>query len=157
MKKLICMVVGIAMLTGCSNISDEQREKIVDLVITGLNVAEQVYVADAQTKEKDNYVLTDVDGNNDIAYQLTLAYKLLKANGKKYAMKETGESYELTLKHFIVRLLEHQSKGETTTKLCIKRATVKDGVITDLMYSIEQDNGSRIETDCPSCCDWLVE
>lgn len=155
MKKIIITITAIAMLTGCTNITPEQKEQIVDLVIAGLNVAEQVYLADAQTKEKDNYVLTDVDNNPDIAYQLTLAYKLLKANGKKHAFKESGQTYELTLKHFVVKLLEHQSKGETTTKLCIKRATVKDGVITDLMYSIEQEDGSRIEETCPSCVDWL--
>jgi hypothetical protein len=157
MKKIVCLMVGIALFTGCSNITPEQREKIVDLVIAGINVAEQVYIADAQTPKDKDYVLTDVDTNNKMEYQLTLAYKLLKENGKKYAMKETGETYELTLKHFVVRLLEHQSKGEETTKLCIKRATVKDGTITDLMYSIEQDDGTRIETDCPSCCDWLVD
>lgn len=156
MKKIFCMVVGIAMLTGCSNITPEQREKIVDLVITGVNVAEQIALADAQTKEKD-YELKDVDANQSIEYQLTLAYKLLKMDGKKYAMKETGETYELTLKHFVVRLVEHKSKGEAVTKLCIKRATVKDGVITDLMYSLEQDDGSKIEEQCPSCCDWLTD
>lgn len=156
MKKLICMIVGIALLTGCTNITPEQKERIVDLIIAGIGVAEQVYLADAQTKEKD-YVLTDVDTNNSIEYQLALAYKLLKMDGKKYAMKESKETYELTLKHFVVRLVEHKSKGEATTKLCIKRATVKDGIITDLMYSIEQEDGSRIETDCPSCCDWLVD
>ena len=157
MKKILCMLIGIAMLTGCSNISPEQRERIVDLVIAGVNVAEQIALADAQTPKDKDYTLVDADTNNKMEYQLALAYKLLKENGKKYAMKETGESYELTLKHFVVRLLEHQSKGETTTKLCIKRATVKDGVITDLAYSLEQDDGSRIETDCPSCVDWLVD
>jgi len=153
MKKMICLIVGIALLTGCSNITPEQKERIVDLVIAGINVAEQVYVADAQTKEKD-YELKDVDTNGSIEYQLTLAYKLLKMDGKKYAMKETGETYELTLKHFIVKMVEHKSKGEETTKLRIKRATVKDGVITDLMYSLEQEDGSRIEESCPSCVDW---
>ena len=156
MKKIFALLIGIALLTGCTNITPEQKERIVDLIIAGIGVAEQVALADAQTKEKD-YVLTDVDTNNSIEYQLTLAYKLLKMDGKKYAMKESKETYELTLKHFVVRLVEHKSKGEATTKLCIKRATVKDGIITDLMYSIEQEDGSRIETDCPSCCDWLVD
>ena len=156
MKKISALLIGIALLTGCTNITPEQKERIVDLIIAGIGVAEQVALADAQTKEKD-YVLTDVDTNNSIEYQLTLAYKLLKMDGKKYAMKESKETYELTLKHFVVRLVEHKSKGEATTKLCIKRATVKDGIITDLMYSIEQEDGSRIETDCPSCCDWLVD
>lgn len=157
MKKLICMVVGIAMLTGCSSITPEQKEKIVDLVIQGLNVAEQVYIADQQTKDKENFEITDADSNGDISYQLTLCYKLLQCNGKKYAFKDSGQTYELTLKHFAVKLLEHQSKGETTTPLRIKYATVKDKVITSLMYSIEQSDGSRIEEICPSCCDWLVE
>lgn len=157
MKKIALTIIAVITLCSCTNITPAQKEQIVDLVIAGLNVAEQVYLADAQTPKDKDYVLTDVDTNNKMEYQLTLAYKLLKENGKKYAMKETGETYELTLKHFVVRLLEHQSKGEETTKLCIKRATVKDGVITDLMYSLEQEDGTRIETDCPSCVDWLVD
>ena len=156
MKKIICMVVGIAMLTGCSNITPEQKEKIVDLVIAGIGIAEQVYIADQQTKEKD-YELKDVDTNGSIEYQLALAYKLSKMDGKKYAMKGTKETYDLTLKHFIVKMVEHKANGETATPLRIKRATVKDGVITDLMYSIEQSDGSRIEEECPSCCDWIAE
>ena len=50
MKKFIALIIGVAMVTGCSSITPEQREKIVDLVIKGVEVAEQVYIADAQTK-----------------------------------------------------------------------------------------------------------
>jgi len=156
MKKIALAIIATVMLCSCSSITPEQKEKIVDLVIAGINVAEQVYIADAQTKDKD-YVLANTDNNPEISYQLTLAYKLLKADGKQYAMKETGQTYELTLKHFVVKLLEHQSKGETTTKLRIKRATVEKGVIVDLMYSLEQDDGSKIDESCPDCCDWLTE
>lgn len=157
MKKIALIAIATVMLCSCSNITPQQKEQIVDLIIAGINVAEQVYLADAQTPKDKDFTLTDVDSNNNIEYQLMIAYKLLKQNGKKYAMKETKESYELTLKHFVVRLVEHKSKGEATTKLCIKRATVKDGVITDLMYSLEQEDGTRIEEECPSCVDWLVE
>ena len=151
MKKILITVATIAMLTGCNNISPEQREKIVDLVIAGIGVAEQVYLADQQTPKKEDYVLTNTDSNPEIAYQLTLAYKLLKQDGKQYAMPDTGQTYELTLKHFVVKLLEYQTKGQTTTKLRIKRATVEKGVITDLMYSLEQEDGSKIEEQCPDC------
>lgn len=154
MKKLICMIAGIALLTGCTNLSDEQRAKVVDLVIKGIEVAENVYFADAQTPKDRDYELKDVDGNGSIEYQLALAIKLSKMDGKQYAMKGTKETYELTLKHFIVALVEHKAKGDETTPLRIKRATVKDGVITDLMYSVEQEDGSRIEEECPSCVLW---
>ena len=151
MKKIALAIIVIATLCSCSNLTTEQQDKIVDLIIAGLNVAEQVAIADAQTPKKEDYVLTDVDGNNNIEYQLTLAYKLLKANGKKYAFKETGKTYEVSLKQFIVKLLEEKSKGLEETKLCIKRATVKDGVVTDLMFSVLQEDGSRIDETCPSC------
>lgn len=156
MKKLFALFIAVMMFTGCSNLSPEQKEKVVDLVIKAIDVAESAYIADAQTKEKD-YELKDVDTNGSIEYQLALAYKLSKMDGKKYAMKGTGETYEITLKHFIVKMVEHKAKGETATPLRIKRATVKDGVITDLMYSIEQSDGSRIEEECPNCCDWIAE
>lgn len=152
MKKLIALFVGIALLTGCSNITPEQREKIVDLVIQGIQVAEQVYVADKQT-DADSYTVSAAT-NGDIAYQLALAYKLLKADGTKFAMSETGESYELTLKHFTVKLLEYQSEGNTTTPLRIKAAVVKDKTITELMYCLQQEDGSMIDEQCPSCVVW---
>ena len=154
MKKMIMVLVGCMVFTGCSNISPEQREKIVDLVIKGIDVAENVYFADAQTPKDRDYELKDVDGNGSIEYQLALAIKLSKMDGAKYAMKGTKETYELTLKHFIVALVEHKAKGDETTPLRIKRATVKDGVITDLMYSVEQEDKSRIEEECPSCVLW---
>lgn len=157
MKKIAFVIVAVIMLCSCTSVTPEQKERIVDLIISGIGVAEQVYLADQQTPKDADYELKDIDINNDINFQLAIAYKLLKQNGKKYAMKGTGESYELTLKHFVVKLIEHKSKGEETTKLCIKRATVKDGTITDLMYSIEQQDGSRIEEECPSCVDWLTE
>ena len=138
MKKLICLLVGIAMLTGCSNITPEQRERIVDLVIKGIDIAENVYFADAQTPKDRDYELKDVDTNPSIEYQLALAIKLSKMDGKQYAMKGTKETYELTLKHFIVALVEHKAQGDETTPERIKRATGKDGVITDLMYSVEE-------------------
>lgn len=152
MKKIALTIIAVMALTSCSNISPEQREKIVDLVITGIQVAEQVYMADAQTKE-DSYTVSAAT-NGDIAYQLALAYKLLKADGTKFAMSETGESYELTLKHFTVKLLEYQSEGNTTTPLRIKVATVKDKTITELMYCLQQEDGSMIDAQCPSCVVW---
>jgi uncharacterized protein YwgA len=150
MKKMIALMIAVVMLTGCTNLSDEQRAKVVDLVISGIQVAEQVYMADAQTKE-DSYTVAPAM-NGDVNYQLTLAYKLLKADGKQFAMSETGESYELTLKHFVVKMLELQSEGKTETPLRIKTAVVKDKVVTSLMYCLRQEDGTMIDEQCPSCC-----
>lgn len=152
MKKLICMVVGIAMLTGCTNLSDEQRERIVGLVIKGIEVAENVAIADAQTKE-ENFSITAAT-NGDLAYQTALCTKLLKCDGKQYAMKETGQSYETTLRHFLVKMVELAAEEKTATPLRIKTVTVKEGVIIDLMYSLLQEDGTLIDTDCPSCVVW---
>lgn len=152
MKKFIALIIGIALLTGCTNFSPEQKEKVVDLVIKGIEVAEQVYIADAQTKE-DSYTIAPAM-NGDVNYQLALAYKLLKNDGKAFAMKGTGESYELTLKHFVVKMVELESEGKTVTPLRIKTATVKNKVITDLMYCIQQEDGSMIDEECPSCVLW---
>ena len=152
MKKLFALMIAVVLFTGCSSITSEQREKIVDLVITGIQVAEQVYVADAQTKE-DSYTISAAT-NGDVAYQLTLAYKLLKCDGKKYAMPTTGETYESTLKHFTVKLLELQSEGKTETPLRIKYAKVEGKEVKELMYGLLQEDGSIINEECPSCVIW---
>ena len=149
MKKLFAFVSVIVMMTGCTNISPEQKEKIVDLVIAGINVAEQVYVADAQTKEKD-YELKDVDGNGSIEYQLALAYKLSKLDGSKAF--EGGESYATEIRHFIVRMVELQADGAATTPLRIKVAKVKDKKIEELMFCLLQDDGTLIDETCVNCC-----
>lgn len=152
MKKFIALIIGVAMVTGCSSITPEQREKIVDLVIKGVEVAEQVYIADAQTKPESYTVAAATNG--DLAYQTALAVKLLKADGKQYSMKETGQTYETTLRHFLTKMIELAAEEKTTTPLRIKTATVKDGVIVDLMYSLLQEDGSLIDESCPSCVIW---
>ncbi len=151
MKKIALVVMVVMVLTGCANLSQEQKDKITDLVIQGISIAEQIYIADSQTPKDEDYVLTGTDANGDIAYQIALATKLLKNDGTKYAMPQTGQTYTVTLQHFIVRNLEYKQAGHDTTPLRIKQATVKGKIITDLMYSLEQEDGTRIEEQCPEC------
>ena len=152
MKKFFALIIGIMLFTGCNNISPEQREKIVNLVIKGIEVAENVAIAEAQTKE-ENFSITAAT-NGDLAYQTALCTKLLKYDGKQYAMKETGQTYETTLRHFLVKMVELAAEEKTTTPLRIKTVTVKDGVIIDLMYSLLQEDNSMIDETCPSCVVW---
>lgn len=155
MKKILITVATIAMLTGCTNLSDEQKAKITDLVIQGVSIAEQVYIADKATPKDEDYSLENLDANGDIAYQIALATKILRNDGTKNFMPDTGQSYTVTLQHFIVKNLEYKQAGHDTTPLCIKRVTVKDKRIVDLMYSLLQEDGTRIEEQCPSC--WINE
>lgn len=148
MKKLICMVVGIAMLTGCSNISPEQKEKVVDLVIKGIDIAEQVYVADAQTQGKSYTVSAATNGS--VEYQIAIAYKLSKLDGSK--MFEGGNTYAVELRHFVVRMVELESEGKTQTPLRIKYAKVEDEKIEELMFSLLTDEGELVDIDCVNCC-----
>lgn len=93
----------------------------------------------------------DLTGNADITYQLSIAMKLLSYDGYANKFESTGEYYTTTLEHFITQLVTHQAKGATTTPLRVKYVTVKDGVITRLMYVLFDDNGKATDVDCPSC------
>ena len=148
MKKIVCLICGIALLTGCSNLSDEQKEKVVDLVIKGIDIAESVYIADAQTKE-DSYTVSAAT-NGDIEYQIALAYKLSKLDGTKAF--EGGETYATELRHFVVKMVELQADGATTTPLRIKIAKVKDKKIEELMFCLLQEDGTFIDETCVNCC-----
>jgi hypothetical protein len=150
MKKMICMFVGIAMLTGCTNLSPEQKEKVVDLVIKGIDIAEQVYVADAQTQGKSYTVSAATNGS--VEYQIAIAYKLSKLDGSKAF--EGGNTYATELRHFIVRMVELESEGKTQTPLRIKYAKVEDEKIVELMFSFLTDEGELVDETCVNCVLW---
>lgn len=94
--------------------------------------------------------------NQDFAYQLSIAMKLLSYDGFQHKMEQSGEYYTTTLEHFVTRLVQHQAKGEKESPLCIKYVTVENGVITRLMYSFRDplQDGKEGLIDCPSCVDW---
>ena len=98
-----------------------------------------------------NCEYTDLTGNQDISYQVSIAMKLLTYNGWAQKFETTGEYYATTLEHFITQLMQHQGLGATTTPLTVKYVKVEDKVITKLMYSLVQEDGTRIDVDCPSC------
>ena len=129
MKKFIALIVGIALLTGCRDLTPEQREKMVDLIIKGIDIAEQVYVADAQTQGK-NYTVSAAT-NGSVEYQIAIAYKLSKLDGSKAF--EGGNTYAVELRHFVVRMIELENEGKTQTPLRIKYAKVEDGKIEELI------------------------
>ena len=148
MKKFIALIIGIALLTGCRDLTPEQKEKVVDLVIKGIDIAEQVYVADKATDGRSFTVSAATNGS--IEYQICLAYKLSKLDGSKAF--EGGNTYAVELKHFVVKMVELQANGATTTPLRIKYAKVNDGVIEELMFSLLQEDGSLIDETCVNCC-----
>ena len=148
MKKFISLIIGIALLTGCRDLTPEQKEKVVDLVLKSIDIAEQCYVADAQTDGRSFTVSAATNGS--IEYQIALAYKLSKMDGSKAF--EGGNTYAVELKHFVVKMVELQANGATTTPLRIKYAKVNDGVIEELMFSLLQEDGELIDETCVNCC-----
>ena len=90
-------------------------------------------------------------GNDDIAYQLSIAMKLLAYDGSSHSMEETGESYKTTLEHFVSENVTYQAAGHDTTPLRVKAVTVKDGVIEKLSYVMRDEDGKDFEVECPSC------
>ena len=98
-----------------------------------------------------NCEYSDLTGNSDIEYQLSIAMRLLSYDGHANKFKSTGETYTQSLQHFITQLVQYRSLGNRTTPLRVKHVTVKDGVITRLMYIYFKDDGTTFDVDCPSC------
>ena len=94
---------------------------------------------------------SDLTGNSDIEYQLSIAMRLLSYDGHANKFKSTGETYTQTLEHFITQLVQYRALGNKTTPLRVKHVTVKDGVITKLMYIYFKDDGTTFDVECPSC------
>ena len=98
-----------------------------------------------------NCEYSDLTGNSDIEYQLSIAIRLLSYDGYANKFKSTGETYTQTLEHFITQLVQYRALGNKTTPLRVKHVTVKDGVITRLMYICFKDDGTTFDVECPSC------
>lgn len=147
MKKIFVLLIGIALLTGCRDLTPAQKEKMVDLVIKGLDIAKQVYVADAQTQGKSFTVSAATNGS--IEFQIAVAYKLSKLDASKTF--EGGNTYKTELRYFIVKMIEFENEGKTQTPLRIKYAKVEDDKVEELMFCILQDDGELVDTDCVEC------
>ena len=98
-----------------------------------------------------NCEYNDLTGNSDIEYQLSIAMRLLSYDGYANKFKSTGETYTQTLEHFVTQLVQYRALGNKTTPLRVKHVTVKDGVITRLMYIYFKDDGTTFDVECPSC------
>ena len=98
-----------------------------------------------------NCEYSDLTGNSDIEYQLSIAMRLLSYDGHANKFKSTGETYTQSLEHFVTQLVQYRALGNRTTPLRVKHVTVKDGVITRLMYIYFKDDGTTFDVDCPSC------
>ena len=98
-----------------------------------------------------NCEYSDLTGNSDIEYQLSIAMKLLSYDGHANRFKSTGETYTQSLEHFITKLVQYRALGNRTTPMRVKHVTVKDGVITRLMYIYFKDDGTTFDVECPSC------
>ena len=94
---------------------------------------------------------SDLTGNSDIEYQLSIAIRLLSYDGYASKFRSTGETYTQTLEHFVTKLVQYRALGNRTTPLRVKHVTVKDGVITRLMYICFKDDGTTFDVECPSC------
>ena len=98
-----------------------------------------------------NCEYSDLTGNSDIEYQLSIAMRLLSYDGHANKFRSTGETYTQTLEHFITQLVQYRALGNRTTPLRVKCVTVREGVITRLMYIYFKDDGTTFDVECPSC------
>ena len=98
-----------------------------------------------------NCEYSDLTGNSDIEYQLSIAMRLLSYDGHASKFRSTGETYTQTLEHFVTQLVQYRALGNRTTPLRVKHVTVREGVITRLMYIYFKDDGTTFDVECPSC------
>lgn len=98
-----------------------------------------------------NCEYNDLTGNSDIEYQLSIAMRLLSYDGHANRFKSTGETYTQSLEHFVTKLVQYRALGNRTTPMRVKHVTVRDGVITRLMYIYFKDDGTTFDVECPSC------
>ena len=129
----------------------ETLKKAIDKAKSLINNKEANEGKEATFQCDGNCNYDNLTGNADITYQLSIAMKLLSYDGYSHKMDNTGEYYTTTLEHFITQLAGLQSKGRKETPLRVKYVTVKDGVITRLMFAYVRDDGTIEDVDCPSC------
>lgn len=131
-----------------------------DAVGTALDAAQRIVDGKAETEKfvcNGNCSYSDLTGNRDIDYQLSIAMDLLKYDGFTNKMPTTEERYVHCLESFVTALVQHRSKGKKQTPLCVKRVKVEDKVVTDLMFEYFPADGDPYEAECPSCVPMLPE
>ena len=138
--------------------SDSSSSKIAEILKKAVDKAKSI-ISKKEADEGEEAVFqcngnceyNDLTGNSDIEYQLSIAIRLLSYDGYANKFKSTGETYTQTLEHFITQLVQYRALGNRTTPLRVKHVTVKDGVITRLMYICFKDDGTTFDVECPSC------
>lgn len=143
-------------------ISDEKSKEATTSIATTIRKAIDKAKSIISKREADggegavfqcngNCEYNDLTGNSDIEYQLSIAMKLLSYDGHANKFKSTGETYVQSLEHFITQLVQYRALGNKTTPLRVKHVTVREGVITRLMYIYFKDDGTTFDVECPSC------
>lgn len=143
-------------------ISDEKSKtatkSVTDILKTALAAARDIVDGKEEAEGKDSVFVCDGDceysdltGNADIGWQLSIATKLLEYDGEQGRFADTGENYKTTLEHFIAEILFYKGRGHKATPLRVKRVAVKGGVITDLLYAYIKRDGTANDITCPSC------
>lgn len=138
--------------------SDSSSSKIAEILKKAVDKAKSI-ISKKEADEGEEAVFqcngnceyNDLTGNSDIEYQLSIAMKLLSYDGYSQKFESTGEYYTQTLEHFITQLVQYRALGNKTTPMRVKHVTVKDGVITRLMYIYFKDDGTTFDVECPSC------
>ena len=133
-----------------TSIADTIREAI-DKAKSIISKREEDEGEEAVFQCNGNCEYSDLTGNSDIEYQLSIAMRLLSYDGHASKFKSTGETYTQTLEHFITQLVQYRALGNKTTPLRVKHVTVREGVITRLMYIYFKDDGTTFDVECPSC------
>lgn len=138
--------------------SDSSSSKIAEILKKAVDKAKSI-ISKKEADEGEEAVFqcngnceyNDLTGNSDIEYQLSIAMKLLSYDGYTQKFESTGEYYTQTLEHFITQLVQYRALGNRTTPMRVKHVTVREGVITRLMYIYFKDDGTTFDVECPSC------
>lgn len=133
-------------------------EVIKAAIAKAKDVVDDYIDSDEGRKEENQFVCdgncdySDLTKNPDIAYQLSIAMKLLQYDGDQRTFPSTGERYKTTLEHFISEVIYYQSRGHKNTPLRVKYVTVENKTIVKLMYAYVKRDGTSTDVECPSCC-----
>ena len=132
-----------------------------DAVGTAIDAAQRIVDGKTETEkfvcDGGECSYSDLTGNRDIDYQLSIALELLKYDGFANKMPTTGERYVHCLEQFVTALVQHRAKGKKQTPLRVKRVKVEDKVIADLMFEYFPADGAPYEAECPACVPMLPE
>ena len=99
-----------------------------------------------------NCELTDLDKDESVAYQAALCADLLTYADDTTEMPSGDETIKEALVHYAGRLAQLKAKGiEKATKITLRKATIKDGKLTYLMFRLKEDDGTYRDEECPNC------